>query len=110
MIYLDNSATTKVHDKALEIVNVYSKTKYFNPSALYKGAIEVGKDIISARKQIANCLDCESDEVFFNSGGSEANNTAIFGAVKNTKGNIIATKGRTSFCLRSYYGVKKQRF
>lgn len=93
MIYLDNSATTKVHDKALEIVNVYSKTKYFNPSALYKGAIEVGKDIISARKQIANCLDCESDEVFFNSGGSEANNTAIFGAVKNTKGNIITTKG-----------------
>jgi cysteine desulfurase len=93
MIYLDNAAATKVFDEVGGILDVYYKEKYFNPSALYEGAVSVGKDILNARKTIADCLGCSGDEIIFTSGGSESDNTAIFGAVKNKKGRIITSLG-----------------
>lgn len=91
--YLDNSATTQVStaaaQKALDIMcNIYG-----NPSSLHTMGIEAEKELESARKTIAKTIGCESDELFFTSGGTEANNTAIFGAVKALKrrGNKIVT-------------------
>lgn len=91
--YLDNSATTQVStaaaQKALDIMcNIYG-----NPSSLHTMGIEAEKELETARKTIAKTIGCESDELFFTSGGTEANNTAIFGAVKALKrrGNKIVT-------------------
>lgn len=91
--YLDNSATTQVStaaaQKALDIMcNIYG-----NPSSLHTMGIEAEKELETARNTIAKTIGCESDELFFTSGGTEANNTAIFGAVKALKrrGNKIVT-------------------
>ena len=91
--YLDNSATTQVStaaaQKALDIMcNIYG-----NPSSLHTMGIEAEKELETARKTIAKTIGCESDELFFTSGGTEANNTAVFGAVKALKrrGNKIVT-------------------
>lgn len=91
--YLDNSATTQVSNtaaqKALDIMcNIYG-----NPSSLHTMGIEAEKELENARSIIAKTIGCESDELFFTSGGTEANNTAILGTVKALKrrGNKIVT-------------------
>lgn len=93
MIYLDNSATTKTLEKTADFIRNYYTEKYFNPSALYKGALQVNNDINSARKTLANILGCQNGEIIYTSGGSESNNTAIFGAIKNKKGRVITSLG-----------------
>ena len=91
--YLDNSATTQVSNtaaqKALDIMcNIYG-----NPSSLHTMGIEAEKELETARSIIAKTIGCECDELFFTSGGTEANNTAILGTVKALKrrGNKIVT-------------------
>ena len=54
MIYLDNAATTPVTDEVIGIVNKYLKEKYYNPSAQYGAASKISKDILSARRGIAD--------------------------------------------------------
>ena len=90
---LDNSATTQVSNtaaqKALDIMcNIYG-----NPSSLHTMGIEAEKELETARSIIAKTIGCECDELFFTSGGTEANNTAILGTVKALKrrGNKIVT-------------------
>lgn len=56
MIYLDNCATTRVFDEALEVCNIYMKEKYFNPSGLYRLSKKTEEDIDSARKVIADVI------------------------------------------------------
>ena len=110
MIYLDNCATTKVLDNISSIVDIYYTEKYFNPSALYEGAISVNKEIVQARKTLSNCLGCNQDELIFTSGGSESDNTAIFGAVKNKKGRIITTLGEHLAIYTPFNELKNRGF
>lgn len=110
MIYLDNAATTKSLENVSLIVNSYYNEKYFNPSALYEGAVNVKKDIITARKQVSDSLGCNSDEIIFTSGGSESNNTAIFGAIKNKKGRIITTYGEHLAVYTPFLELKNRGF
>ena len=82
MIYLDNSATTKPCAEAVEAMHTAMTENWANPSALYSFGIDCARDIRSARQVIANSIGAETDRIFFTSGGTEADNWAIFGTVK----------------------------
>ena len=78
--YLDNSATTKVSEKAAEkAFEIMTKT-YGNPSSLHKMGMNAESELRLARKSVASRLGASDEEVFFTSGGTEANNLALFGA------------------------------
>ena len=82
MIYLDNSATTKPCIQAVEAMTKALTEGWANPSALYGFGIDAAHDLRDARKQVAAAMGAEPDRVFFTSGGTEADNWAIFGTVK----------------------------
>ena len=82
MIYLDNSATTKPCKEACEAMTAALTENWGNPSALYSFGIDAAGLLRSARHKVANAMGAEPDRVFFTSGGTEADNWAIFGTVK----------------------------
>jgi len=82
MIYLDNSATTKPCLQAVEAVAEAMTTQWGNPSALYNFGIDTAKQLRQARHQVAAAMGAEPDRVFFTSGGTEADNWAIFSTAK----------------------------
>ena len=82
MIYLDNSATTKPCVEAVEAMHVNLTEAWANPSALYGFGFDAAKHLRAARHQVAAVLGAEPDRVFFTSGGTEADNWALFGAAK----------------------------
>ena len=82
MIYLDNSATTKPCAEAVEAVTKSLTENWGNPSALYNFGIDTGKLLRTARHQVAAAMGAEPDRVFFTSGGTEADNWAIFSTAK----------------------------
>lgn len=90
MIYLDNSATTRVLDSAAAVAGKYMTELFFNPSSAYTPAVNVERDIKSARAHMAKVMGCSADEVIYTSGGTESNNAAIFGTVKQMRGKIRA--------------------
>ena len=92
MIYLDNSATTRQYDEVTEAMLDFMKQDFGNPSALYKLGIDAEKAVKAARRQVLAGADRDY-EVVFTSGGTEADNMAIFGAAKALKrlGNRIVT-------------------
>ncbi len=94
MIYLDNSATTRPCMEAVEAMENALKTQWANPSGLYDFGIEAAKLLRDARIKVAGALGAEPDRVFFTSGGTEADNWAIFGAARRfgkKKKHIITT-------------------
>ena len=82
MIYLDNSATTKPCAEAVEAMTQALTENWGNPSALYSFGIDMAKQLRLARHQLAAAMGAEPDRVFFTSGGTEADNWAIFSTVK----------------------------
>ena len=82
MIYLDNSATTQPCPQAVEAVTNAMTRCWGNPSALYAFGIDAAHSLRTARTQVAAALGAEPDRVFFTSGGTEADNWAVFGTVK----------------------------
>ena len=82
MIYLDNSATTKPCAEAVEAITKALTENWANPSALYGFGIDTAKLLRTARHQVAAAMGAEPDRVFFTSGGTEADNWAIFGTIK----------------------------
>lgn len=78
--YLDNSATTKVSEKAAEKAYEIMTKTYGNPSSLHSMGLAAENELRLAGKTVARCLGASGDEVFFTSGGTEANNLALFGA------------------------------
>ena len=82
MIYLDNSATTKPCQEAVEAMTAALTENWANPSALYNFGIDAAKQLRVARNKVAAALGAEPDRVFFTSGGTEADNWAIFGTAK----------------------------
>lgn len=92
-IYLDNCATTKVCDEAIDAAVKVMREQYGNPSSLHKMGIEAENILTSARKTIASILNCDADSVIFTSGATESNNIAIFGGVSARKrgGKTIIT-------------------
>ena len=94
-VYADNAATTKLSDVALQAMMPYFTEIYGNPSSLHSVGQEAKEHLEDARARVAKCLGCEAREIYFTSGGSEADNQAIrsaalFGARKGKK-HIIST-------------------
>lgn len=94
-IYVDNSATTKISDRVFEAMLPYLKDKFGNPSSIHAAGREVARGIIKARQQIADALNADPQEIFFTSGGTEADNWAIKGIAerlgKKGKKHIVTT-------------------
>lgn len=84
-VYLDNSATTKVCDTAIEYAKEALEQCWHNPSSLYKAGMEAERLVSRTRAAVSKMLNCREDEIFFTGCGTEANNTAIFGAAKHGK-------------------------
>ena len=82
MIYLDNSATTKPCPEAVEAMTKALTEDWGNPSALYGFGIDAARQLRQARHTVAAALGAEPDRVFFTSGGTEADNWALFGTAK----------------------------
>lgn len=82
MIYLDNSATTKPCPEAVDAMVEALTTGWANPSALYSFGIEGAKALRTARAQTAAAMGAQPDRVFFTSGGTEADNWAVFSTAK----------------------------
>ena len=82
MIYLDNSATTKPCQAAVDAMTDALTNGWANPSALYNFGIDAAKALRIARSRVASALGAEPDRVFFTSGGTEADNWALLGAAK----------------------------
>lgn len=92
-IYLDNAATTKLSSEALDSMMPYLTVGYGNPSSIYSIGRESRKAIESAREQVAKALNCDTNEIYFTSGGSESDNWAIKGVAfaNENKGKHIIT-------------------
>ena len=82
MIYLDNSATTKPCKEAVEAMTDALTKHWGNPSGLYGFGIEAAGMLRSARHKVAAAMGAEPDRIFFTSGGTEADNWAIFSTIK----------------------------
>lgn len=79
-IYADNSATTKVSESVLSEMLPYFTEEYGNPSSIYRLGRNAGRAVEDARARIASVFGCQPSEIYFTSGGSEADNWAIKGA------------------------------
>ena len=82
MIYLDNSATTKPCEKAVQKAFVMMTENFGNPSSLHFCGFNAKKELDSARRTLSDFLSCQQNEVFFTPSGTVANNTAILGTAK----------------------------
>ncbi len=91
--YLDNSATTRVSGTVAEKVMELMIKNYGNPSSLHTLGIRAENELTRARELIAEALKVKSEEICFTSGGTEANNLAVQGAVKwlRKRGSKIVT-------------------
>ena len=90
-IYLDNNATTKTDEEVVKAMLPYLLENYGNPSSIYKIGRDTRKAVEEAREKVAKALNCEANEIYFTSGGSESDNTAIKGIAHSykEKGNHI---------------------
>lgn len=112
-VYLDNSATTKPCPECVEAVTKMLTDCYGNPSSLHALGIDAMKEILLARQAVADSLGVQREEIIFTSGGTEANNMALFGAVKARKrlGNkIVTTAIEHESVLQSAQELEKQGF
>ena len=113
-VYADNAATTSVSKTAVDAMMPYLTTLYGNPSSLYGFAQEAKEALEAARKTVADIIGAEPREIYFTSGGSEADNQAIvsmakFGAIKGKK-HLISTKFEHHAVLHTLTQLEKQGF
>lgn len=92
-LYLDNSATTRVSDTVAEKVYKMMTENYGNPSSLHSKGLQAQHSVEDARNAVANALGVTASEIYFTSGGTEANNLAVIGTAlcKRKTGNKIVT-------------------
>lgn len=92
MIYLDNAASTQIHEDVLDSMLPYLKEQYGNPSSIHRYGRISHKAIEKARKQIASLINADPSEILLTSGGTESNNTVLAGILmKNTPCQIITS-------------------
>ena len=113
-IYADNAATTKLSKAALDAMMPYLTEQYGNPSSLHTVGQLVAEALFSARKTMAECLNCDPKEIIFTGGGSEADNQALLtgaeiGARKGKK-HIISDVIEHHAILHSLKRLEKQGF
>jgi cysteine desulfurase len=113
-VYVDNAATTAMSDKAIEAMTPYLKGVYGNPSSLHTVGQAAKEHLEDARERIAKCLNCEPKELYFTSGGSEADNQAIRSAAQNGarkgKKHIVSTTFEHHAVLHTLKKLEKEGF
>lgn len=114
MIYADNAATTRLSDAALNAMLPYLKEQYANASSLHSAGQECSEALFEARSAIASCLGCKANEIYFTSGGSEADTMALLSAAehgkKSGKMHIISTAFEHHAVLNTLKKLKKDGF
>ena len=114
MIYADNAATTKLSKTALEAMLPYLTEHYGNPSSLHSIGQDAAEALQKARETVAECLGCQPREVYFISGGSEADNQAIISAAaigeRKGKKHIISTAFEHHAVLHTLKKLEKRGF
>src|SRR5688572_30102523 len=92
-VYLDNNATTRVDAAVLEHMLPWFRERFGNPSSLHRLGAEAARALDEAREAVARALGAEPGEVVFTSGGTEANNLALRGAVQalRRRGDHVVT-------------------
>ena len=113
-VYADNAATTKMSRTAINAMLPYMDEIYGNPSSLHTVGQQAAEALASARERIAVCLGCTPAEIYFTSGGSEADNQAILSAAargeRQGKKHIISTAFEHHAVLHTLEKLKKQGF
>ena len=114
-VYADNAATTSVSKTALNAMLPYLTENYGNPSSLYGFAQKVTEAVAQARATVAECLGAASPrEIYFTSGGSEADNQAIMSAARvgarKGKKHLISTKFEHHAVLHTLKRLEKEGF
>lgn len=113
-IYADNAATTRLSPVVLEAMMPYLREEYGNPSSLYAFGNRAKDAVEKARAQVAAAIGAKEKEIYFTSGGSEADNWAIKGAAhamkKKGKNHIISSKFEHHAVLHTLDALKKEGF
>lgn len=110
-VYLDNSATTKPYDSVVKTVAKTMEEDFGNPSSLHGLGLRAEQILKQARAVVADSIGASSEEIFFTSGGTESDNTAIFGGWESRKrqGNrILTTRVEHPAVLRACEDLQKQ--
>lgn len=89
MIYMDNAATTRLSDEALEAMLPFLKDSYGNPGGIYDLGLEAKRAVAGAREEIARTIGAHPSEIYFTSGGTEADNWAI----RSVAGSALSLAG-----------------
>ena len=103
-IYVDNSATTPLSEKALSAMLPYFRECFGNPSAIYSYGQEAKKALEDSRRVVANAIGALNNEIYFTSGGTESDNWAIYSACESKRGkgrHIIASAIEHNAVLRT---------
>ncbi len=92
-VYMDHAATTPVHPEVVETMLPFLRERFGNPSSIYREGREARKALEAARSRVAQALGADPSEIFFTSGGTEADNLAIIGTVRanRDRGNHVVT-------------------
>ena len=113
-VYADNAATTKMSRTAIEAMVPCFENVYGNPSSLHSVGQQAKEVLEDCRSRVAACLGCESREIYFTSGGSEADNQAIISAArmgqKKGKMHIISTAFEHHAVLHTLEKLRKEGF
>lgn len=111
--YFDNSATTRIKEEVLTEMFPFLSREYGNPSSLYSIGRKSKRAIEEARKRVASLINCNSEEIYFTSCGSESDNTALKGiayANSNKGKHIITSKIEHPAILHSCQNLEKKGF
>lgn len=113
-VYADNAATTKMCPESIAAMLPYFDTVYGNPSSLHSAGQEAAQALSEARKTIAKLIGADEREIYFTSGGSEADNWAIFSAAKigakKGRKHIVSTKFEHHAVLHTLMHLEKEGF
>ena len=113
-IYVDNAATTRLSDVAYEAMKPMMQEIYGNPSSLHHIGQIAKEHLDDARARVAKCINANPNEIYFTSGGSEADNqailTAAYNGAKRGKKHIISSKFEHHAVLHSLDKLKKEGF
>lgn len=113
-IYADNAATTQMSRAAIDAMLPYLETIYGNPSSLHSVGQQAAGALLSARDRIAKCLNASPREIYFTSGGSEADNQALISAARigerKGKKHIISTAFEHHAILHTLKKLEKEGF
>ena len=113
-VYADNAATTQMSRAAIDAMLPYMETVYGNPSSLHSVGQQAAEALQNARERIAACLNASPREIYFTSGGSEADNQAILSAARlgarKGKKHIISTAFEHHAVLHTLKKLEKEGF